>query len=217
MKKIFTLIGAALLSVSTLNAQTPVEQGNFIIDPYIGIPNWANSLLYSTAEDADDELGSTSSLNFTTNGGFLSYGGRFEYLVADNFGVGVDVNYEVSGYNYDVDSSYNDQTGMYTVGPFNRDYVAKKTRIMARLNYHFVQNERLDVYAGFAGGYKIVSRTKATNDPNWSTTTLDKALVPVSIRLAIGTRIYFTDNIGAMLELGAFGGGLLQVGVSAKF
>lgn len=216
MKKIFTLIGAALLSVSTLNAQVPVEQGNFIIDAYAGIPNWANSMLYSNVESADEELGGASSLNFKTNGGFLSYGGRFEYLIADNFGVGVDVNYEVSGFNYDVDSSYNNTTGIYNVGPFNRDYTAKKTRIMARLNYHFVQNERADVYAGFAGGYKIVNRTKSTNDPNWSTSTLD-ALIPVTVRVAIGTRIYFTNNIGAMIELGAGGGALLQFGLSAKF
>lgn len=216
MKKLFTIIGAALLTASTLNAQTPVEQGNFIIDPYIGIPNWANSIFYSQYE------GSNSSVrNYKVNGSMLSYGGRFEYMIADNMGVGADVNYEVSGFNYDYDTSvYNSTTGNYDLESNNYDYTAKKTRIMARLNYHFVQNDRVDVYAGFAGGYKYVKRTatKTNNVTNVeSDESLSGALVPVAFRVAIGTRVYITNNIGVMLELGAFGGGLVQFGVSAKF
>ena len=46
---------------------------------------------------------------------------------------------------------------------------------------------------------------------------VDKALIPISTRLAIGTKIYFTQNIGAHVELGVFGGGLIQFGLSAKF
>jgi hypothetical protein len=213
MKKIFTLIGAALISASTLNAQTPVEQGNFIIDPYIGLPNWANSIIYNQYDGT-----STSVENYKVNGGMLSYGGRFEYMVADNFGVGLDVNYEVSGFNYDyTDSIYDGVSGTYDVNEYNFDYKAKKLRAMARLNYHFVQNDRVDVYAGFAGGYKYVNRAIITSDPDYDDSEATGALVPVAFRIAIGTRVYFTDNIGAMIELGAFGGGLIQFGLSAKF
>ena len=88
---------------------------------------------------------------------------------------------------------------------------------MARLNYHFVQNDRVDVYSGFAGGYKSVDRVTETTDPSYDDSELNGALIPVSFRLAIGTRVYFTDNIGAMVELGAFGGALFQFGLSAKF
>ena len=45
----------------------------------------------------------------------------------------------------------------------------------------------------------------------------NNALIPVTGRLAIGTKIYFTQNIGAHVELGVFGGGLIQFGLSAKF
>lgn len=215
MKKIFTIL--ALVFVGNSFAQTQVEQGNFIIDVYGGIPNWANSLLYNQYDGTN-----TSVSNYKVNGSMLSYGGRFEYLLADNFGVGVDANYEVSGFNYDyLNSVYDETSGNYYDVPYNYDYRAKKLRVMARLNYHFVQNDRLDVYAGFAGGYKNVSReayelNKATNIRT-DASNLPKALIPVSMRLAIGTRIYFTDNIGAMVELGAFGGGLVQFGLSAKF
>jgi hypothetical protein len=215
MKKIFTIIGISILSISSLQAQTPVEQGNFIIDVYAGIPNWANSILYNNAEPSDTQ---SDVRNYKINGGLLSYGGRFEYMVADNFGVGVDVNYEVSGFNYDYTGQvYNDVTMEYENRNYNVDYKAKKLRAMARLNYHFVQNDRLDAYAGFAGGYKNVNRSIVTNDTNYDDGSINGALIPVSFRIAVGTRIYFTNNIGGMIELGAGGGALLQFGLSAKF
>jgi hypothetical protein len=215
MKKILTILSLAF--IGTASAQTPVEQGNFIIDVYGGIPNWANSILYNQYDGTN-----TSVSNYKVNGGMLSYGGRFEYMLADNFGVGLDANYEVSGFNYDyLNSIYDANTGNYYNVPYNYDYSAKKLRLMARLNYHFVQNDRLDVYAGFAGGYKNVNRvayeTNTVTNVRTDAADLPKALVPVSMRIAIGTRIYFTDNIGAMVELGAFGGGLVQFGISAKF
>ncbi len=215
MKKIFTIIGISFLSVSSLQAQTPVEQGNFIIDVYAGIPNWANSILYNNVEP---DATQTDVRNYKLNGGLLSYGGRFEYMVADNFGVGVDVNYEVSGFNYDYTTQeYNDVTMQFENRDYNIDYKSKKLRAMARLNYHFVQNDRLDAYAGFAGGYKNVNRSIATNDANYDDGSINGALIPVSFRVAVGTRIYFTNNIGGMIELGAGGGALLQFGLSAKF
>ncbi|MCF8414812.1 MAG: porin family protein [Crocinitomicaceae bacterium] len=215
MKKIFTIIGISFLSVSSLQAQTPVEQGNFIIDVYAGIPNWANSILYNNVEP---DATQTDVRNYKLNGGLLSYGGRFEYMIADNFGVGVDVNYEVSGFNYDYTTQeYNDVTMQFENRDYNIDYKSKKLRAMARLNYHFVQNDRLDAYAGFAGGYKNVNRSIATDDTNYDDGSINGALIPVSFRIAVGTRIYFTNNIGGMIELGAGGGALLQFGLSAKF
>ena len=214
MKRLLTLVGAICFG-SALNAQTPVEQGNFIIDGYAGIPNWANAILYNNVEPDENQ---SNVQDYKVNGSMLSYGGRFEYMVADNMGVGADINYEVSGFNYDYDAFTGyDGSGNPIYSTYNIDYRAKKLRIMARLNYHFVQNDRVDVYSGFAGGYKSVNRVTETTDPNYNDSELNGALIPVSFRLAIGTRVYFTNNIGAMVELGAFGGALFQFGLSAKF
>ena len=43
MKKLLLIAGFSIGLVS-VNAQ--IMQGNVMIDPYIGVPNWANSLLY---------------------------------------------------------------------------------------------------------------------------------------------------------------------------
>lgn len=220
MKKIFTIISAITLSISGVSAQTPVTEGNVIIDVYAGVPNWANSLLYNQYDNSNSNATAVS--NYKVVGSMLSYGGRAEYLIADNFGVGMDVNYEVSGFNYDyLNAVYDTVTFVTTSTPYNYNYSAKKLRAMVRLNYHFVQNDRVDVYAGFAGGYKYVKRvgteTNTITNIETNDASLSGALIPVALRLSIGTRIYFTNNIGAMIELGAFGGGLLQFGLSAKF
>jgi opacity protein-like surface antigen len=213
MKKLFTIL--ALVFVGNSFAQTVVGQGNFVLDPYIGFPQ-TNSI-----RQAPD-----NSINYKLNGGLLSYGLRFEYMLADNFGIGADVNYVISGANYDYRDTnlvYNESTNNYdpVIGIYNYDYTAKKLRMMVRMNYHFVQNERVDAYAGFGAGYRTVSRSWSTTNSmdNENPFSLDqeKALIPIALRVAIGTRIYFTDNIGAMIELGAGGGALLQFGISAKF
>lgn len=220
MKKILLFIGAVALSATSM-AQTQVSQGDIIIDPYIGAPNWANSTLYN------DEAfyGTTTSTDYKLNGGMLSYGGRVEYMLADDFGMGVDINYEISGYNYnDIRSVYNENTMEYNDVKYNYDYKAKKFRAMMRLTYHFVQNERVDAYTAFAGGYKGVNRDRVSGDTTWADSDIDlsptggsnEAVFPISLRLAVGTRVYFTDNIGAHFELGIFGGSILQFGVSVK-
>ncbi|MCX6192303.1 MAG: outer membrane beta-barrel protein [Flavobacteriia bacterium] len=218
MKKLLLIAGFSIGLVA-MNAQ--IMQGNFIIDPYIGIPNWANSLFYGQYDGS-----STSVSNYKTVGGALSYGGRFEYMIADKVGVGADVNYEVSGFSFDYTDYQYDASGavIYVNGDpqfrsYTDKYTAKKLRAMFRLNYHFFQSDKVDVYTGFAAGYKSAKREYTTEPSNPMSTneSADKALVPISTRLAIGTKIYFTQNIGAHVELGVFGGGLIQFGLSAKF
>ena len=204
-------MGVVALS-STAMAQTQVGQGDIMFDPYIGVPNWANSLLYNEFDGTADDFVT----DYKVNGGQISFGGRAEYMVADDFGIGLDFNYETSGFNYnDTRTIYDTTTMMSTTGTYNYDYKAKKFRAMFRLNYHFVQNERVDAYTAFGAGYKGVKRIATSDQPNYEDTE-GNALIPVTFRLAVGARIFFTENIGAHIELGAFGGGLLQFGVCVK-
>ena len=219
MKKIYVLV-FALLGWVNVNAQ--MMQGNFSIDPYIGVPNWANSILWNQYDGNDPTV-----QNYEVVGSMLSYGGRFEYMMSDNVGIGADVNYEVSGYRYDfTDYAYDaagniqyDANNNALLTTYTNQYTAKKFRAMFRLNYHFVQSEKVDMYSAFAGGYKNTNRAVETNptNPNFQDANANGSLIPVSMRLAVGAKIFFTENIGAHVELGAFGGGLLQAGLSVKF
>ena len=219
MKKVLCVFSMLLIASAT-TAQ--MAQGSLSIDPYIGVPNWANSILYNQYEG--DE---TNVQDYKVVGSMLSYGGRFEYMMSDKVGVGADVNYEVSGfsykfddYTYDANGNYlTDINGDYIITQYNTKYSAKKLRAMFRLNYHFVQSEKVDMYSGFGAGYKSVNRSVETNPKNdyFEDANASGALIPVTLRVAIGAKIYFTQNIGAHVELGAFGGGLLQAGLSVKF
>ncbi len=218
MKKLLLIAGFSIGLVA-VNAQ--IMRGNVMIDPYIGVPNWANSLLYSQYDGSNMDV-----TNYKTIGSALSYGGRLEYMIADKVGIGADVNYEVSGYSFDYLDYQYDASGavVYINGDpqyrsYTDEYTAKKLRAMFRLNYHFFQSDKVDVYSGFGAGYKSVKRDYTTTPSNSASTNDDanNALIPVTARLAIGTKIYFTQNIGAHVELGVFGGGLIQFGLSAKF
>ena len=220
MKKIYVLV-LALLGWLSVNAQ--MMQGSVSIDPYIGVPNWANSLLYNQYDGS-----ATNVQDYKVVGSMLSYGVRVEYMASDKVGIGADINYEVSGYSFKFDDYvydanqnivYDQNTGNALVTQYSTKYSAKKTRAMFRLNYHFVQEDKIDMYTGFAGGYISVNRTVETTPTN-SVYTYDNligALITISFRIAVGAKMYFTNNIGAHVELGAFGGGLLQAGLSVKF
>lgn len=219
MKKIYVLVFAVLGGVS---AKAQMGQGNISIDPYIGVPNWANSLLYNQYDGNEVNV-----QDYQVVGSMLSYGGRIEYMASDRVGVGADVNYEVSGYSFKFDDyvydsngyALTDANGDYLINQYQTTYSAKKLRAMFRLNYHFVQEERIDMYAGFAAGYKSVNREVLTipGTSGYEDLNVNGALIPVSLRVAVGAKMYFTQNIGAHVELGAFGGGLLQAGLSVKF
>ncbi len=117
MKKILLFIGVVALGSSAM-AQTQVTEGNVMIDAYIGVPNWANSILYNDAAFVD---GTTNQISdYKVNGGQLSYGVRAEYMLSDDFGMGLDINYEVSGFNFNGTSQIYDTTTMsYVTAKYN--------------------------------------------------------------------------------------------------
>ncbi len=205
MKKKILLLGIILASSVSLFAQTEVAKGDIIIDPYVGVMQ--SNMLRSEPNDVNEIS------NWKLNGGQLAYGGRFEYMLADKFGLGIDFNYVKSGSKYD----YIGTDGQGNPAAYTWDYTAKKIRAMVRMNYHFVQNETVDAYMGGGLGYKHTTRAWTISDPNdQSGLEQEKALIPMAFRLAVGTRFYFTQNIGAMIELGLGGGTPLQFGLSVK-
>jgi outer membrane protein W len=205
MKKKITIALCVFTMLTGLNSNAQaVSQGNALVDIYVGGPTsnmWWGSL--------------TSETDFKTVGSPVAFGGRFEYMVADNFGVGVDVNYAITGYQYTFeDYNYNSETNTYSDAVYK--YSANKLRAMLRLNYHIVQNESFDAYVGFGAGYKNAKRVYTVDGVEDGSISIP-TLLPVAIRAAFGGRYYFSDNLGANFELGLGGGQILQGGLSLKF
>ncbi|PWL29442.1 MAG: hypothetical protein DCO96_06675 [Fluviicola sp. XM-24bin1] len=199
-KKLLVLATAIFMVGGSANAQA-VEQGNMIIDAYYGFPNLYTNVFKTAYANSGTEID-------LKIGGIGPVGGRFEYMVADKIGVGLDVGFNNSNITYFEDQGAN---------RYEYDFSTQKLGFMATFNYHFLQNvDMVDAYVMFGAGYGNRTFTFASTDPNYVESSVE-SLIPVASRIGVGMRYFFTDNIGLNLGLGFGQGGLVNAGISAKF
>ena len=175
-----------------------VSEGSIVGDVYYGFITLAGPLLRL--------VGAASGANTTFIG---PIGLRGEYMFSDVVGVGGDLQF--SSYTLSWTERFYNIFGV----PYTYSYKINWTRIraMARVAFHFAVSRAVDPYFAVSGGFRIESLSTETNDPGYDA---GVAGVGPAVRLALGTRFFFTPNIGAFAELGVFGGGLFHVGLSAK-
>lgn len=206
MNKIFTLIAVGAISVfatNTAKAQA-VEEGTMLVDLNYGFPN-----LYSaTLEAAYNQAGTAQNVEFNSFGPGAV---KFEYLVTDKIGVGLEVNYANSSMKY---SERDEDSG----NTYDYEISVPRLRIMPKFNFHFGRSDSFDGYFSVGAGYKSshieVTSTEPDYDEN-SNTSL--SLGKTAFRLAVGGRYFFSDLIGANLEIGLGGGALLNAGIAIRF
>ena len=203
--KFFVFAGLLLINgiFSNVKAQV-VEQGNIMVDVFYGFPNlWSKAL-----KTAYDQTGSDVVMKSSAVGPF---GCKIEYMMSDKIGLGLIVNYA----NSTVKWSENTVDLNNSPITYNYDISLPRFRIMPAFNLHFYPTDKLDPYWVIAAGYGSFNAKIKTNDPNFEETDI-KGLIPIAFRTGIGTRYFFTDNIGANFEIGFSGGPLLQLGLSCK-
>ncbi len=208
MKKAIKVAALAVLCTfatkSNLNAQV-FEKGDMVFDTYYGFPN----LYTAVFETAYASSVTNNSMSVKSIG---PVGGRFEYMVSDRVGLGLDIGFNNSKISYneqDVDQNFNPVT-------YNYNFSTQKLGVMATFNYHFLQNaDKFDLYGVFGIGYGNRSYTYESTNPNYVATTI-KLPIPIASRLGIGMRYLFTDHLGVNLGLGLGQGGLVNAGLSYK-
>jgi hypothetical protein len=126
---------------------------------------------------------------------------RGEYMASNVVGVGGDLQF--SRYTFSWTEKVYDIYGVSHTTCKVEHW--RRIRAMARVAFHFAVSRAFDPYFAVSGGFSIEI---FSDDPNY--------FVLPAARLALGTRFFFTPNIGAFAELGVFGGGLFHVGLSAK-
>lgn len=201
-KKLLGLVGAFGLLLMSSTSVAQVEQGSIIIDPYYGYPNFGKGIA--------EGLVTGSEIQAT---GIGPLGLRAEYMLADNFGMGIDFIYNSAG----AAGTYSvlDSTGASNT--YTDEVLMQRIRVLLRLNYHFVQTDALDAYVGGGAGYNQRIWSYKSDDPNYiQPENTTGSLLPVALRLAVGMRYYFHPNIGINAELG-LGGPVLSAGLSFKF
>ncbi len=124
-------------------------------------------------------------------------GAKIEYMITDEIGLGLEITYAKASINY-------------------RDSLLQKyaeiskLRVLAKINYHFETDiSAVDPY--LTAGFGVRKNTSYQNGID-----LSRDLFPVAIRVGAGMRYFFTDGVGANVEVG-IGGPLMQGGVSFRF
>ncbi len=210
MKRILIIFIALGLSINT-NAQC-VGKGSILIDGYYGFPNFFG-FIFKTAYNRAYPNGinvSSSSLG--------PVGGKAEYMLTDNLGLGLDFNYSNASITFSkidttafINGSVVTQTHHYTL-------TTPAMRVMFGANWHFVRTNKVDVYAAVKVGYYNRNLSITTDDPNSSISSISINLNdPFAFRVEMGMRYFFTENFGAHAMIGVSGGPLVAVGISGKF
>jgi outer membrane protein W len=208
MKKIITGMALAMcmyFSTSTQASAQAVEEGNMLIDVYYGFPNLYTSVFKAAYANSGTEID-------LSVGGIGPVGGRFEYMLADRIGLGLDIGFNNSSITYKENGTNSNGNAVQ----YEYDFTTTKLGFMVTMNYHFdLSNEDLDVYAMFGIGYGNRKFVFDSTDPTYSESSIE-SLIPVASRLGVGMRYFFTEQIGANLALGIGHGGLVNAGLSAR-
>ena len=209
LKPIAVVATAALLMVnpSTSKAQAFDEGIGFASLGY-GFPNLPK-VLFDLADfgSFEDEYKSK---------GFGPIHARFEYGITEKLGIGVSVNYGNAG------SSWvnNTTTSGGTAIAYKESLTYNTINALIRVNWHWVDHDKVDVYSGFGLGYNYVNVKFDSEDPN-TTRTTDGVnelfnLIPIGYEATVGMRYMFTEALGAYLEAG-WSKSLFQFGVVYSF
>lgn len=135
--------------------------------------------------------------------------GKFEYAVNDIIGFGVNAAYTYGQASYETTDDNLDSV------IYNTSFTYKSYSVLARLNFHFGDADRIDPYAGIGMGYRNTNYAYDSDDPNFDEEDFN-SFMHFGADLTIGARFYLTDNIGIYGEVG-LAKSPLQVGLSVTF
>lgn len=224
MKKLLILLVITGAATSSLNAQElSLKKNNFILTPYVGLPNSSKVLL--TGSDVGQSY-SYGDVTYEVTGSAVCFGGKMAFMITDNISMGLEGNYEKGGYEGTFEGQYYDNnTGTnrdtsYNVGT----YSLTKTRVLARFQYHFGISEKANFYTGMGLGLTTEKKENPENELNETSYNLfapfvfiDRVTNPIAARIYIGSNIMFIPNLGMNIEFGFGSGSILQLGLVGKF
>jgi len=215
MKKTLLIIAVTVIGLTTnLKAQDNcIEKGKFIVDAFYGYPYVAGAWVKSTYNST------TNNTNIESVRNLNHIGGKLEYMISDNIGIGLEYTYASVKAKYKEENTTVNSFGSSVTTINHYTVQLYKQRILGRINFHFATTKQLDPYATIGFGYKV-SLLKS-NNPNdaESISAFNKNfsnLLPVAIRFGVGLRYFITPNFGLNVEAGV-GGPSVQGGVTVKF
>ncbi len=195
-------MGLLLLAISfSFQASSQkLETQQFSADFYVGGPNLLSRGLKIAFEISDIDVNVTST---------PLVGVRVTKMWQDNVSLGLDVNYRTTEIDF----------REHLLDSIVYDYKIKvpQIRVSLRAEYHLESElENLDIYFPALLGYKNSRVSIETNDPHYKLPKGFPEFTPFSVRLGVGMRYFFVENIGFNAEIGVGGGAFFQTGLSLR-
>lgn len=200
MKRNYIIIAIAILSLSVKITNAQIEKGNVLFEGYYGYSLAKGFWRSMEREDAFD-------LKYS---GIGPVGGRFEYRAAEKLSLGIDFNYRSFEFSQDYYGGLDEQE-IYTV-----KYTSEQLRVMARMNFHYINEDKIDYYMGWGVGYKYSVKEFSDNNPNPSFEVEWPSFFPVAFRVSTGVRYFVNENFGLHGEIGVGGGSFFNGGITYK-
>ncbi len=187
----FFVLTTFISTQSQIIAQDAASQGKITVNLIYGSPSLSTLFAKGLFEGVDR-------FNYFGPAG-LSFG----YFLSDKISVGLEGTYSTLIMESKDEYTYRLQTQRFRVYP--------------KLNFHFKTSEKVDPYFSIGAGFKNSNIKYTSTDPaDENTSDNYKGVIPFAFRLALGTRYYFTDNIGLSGEFGIGGGALFMGGIIFK-
>lgn len=194
MKKILLALGI-LLSMGTQAQTSTYSKGDILFSGAYG---------YATPYKL------VSTFDFTTKSDIVGLKsnvisplyGKFEYMVGKKVGLGINGAVLFSTHTFDF--NYSIDTMQYST---NVKYSRRAMSALIRVNYHFLNSERSDLYAGIGFGMRqnFTKFTVNNNDDNAIAKLASRVpttILPVGMDLTLGYRFYATPQLGFFTEIG---------------
>lgn len=211
MKRIFITLSLTLIclfAVETANTQTNcISQGKSLIDVYYGFPNLYSTIIeqgYNNNFDLTRGMRPSYSNSFVGPVGF-----KFERMITDQIGVGLNVFYANTTIQWS-DNSYSYKT------------TVERIRVAVTGNWHFATTAKFDPYfmahVGYANyNYKFDAVANYDSIPASPHPKPDiQFMIPIALRVGMGARYFFNNNLGVNAEVG-LGGIFLTAGLTYKW
>lgn len=192
----------------------PIKEKDVLIDVYTGYPNWGSYYFESYIEE--------NSFNLKDANSVPHIGGRFEFILSEEFGFTVDALFDSWGGAWSNLGLVADTSGIMYTEEVNNSFKVNRLKVQFGITYHLdeLTVENLDVYAGLAVGSNKLWVTDEIEDTNFNLRSenyfqRNSGFInsPISVRARAGGRYFFKENVALNVEL-SLGGPLITGGLS---
>jgi hypothetical protein len=187
-------------------ASQALKKGDMALDVYCGWPNWDKLAIRGFGATLNFLSESDYNPDYSGSGPF---GARIEYMVQDEFGLGLDFGY-ISASSEDRYYDFaTQQTYTYT-------QKISKIGVVVSFNYHFKEMpDNMDLALNLGIGPALRNASATSTEPDYPSAY--ERIPTYAFRLGTTYRLFLGDHFGLNIGLGLAHGGLINFGLSFKW